>query len=283
MDKDKKLNIVITGANGFIGSYLTAFLSSKGHQVYALVHHLYKQAPKNVKYRAFDLKSFASDVIPNDTDIVIHAAYIPFIKGVTQVNINEIATSRLYKIAKRKNVSKFIFLSSLSATDDAISEYGKSKYNISKIIDKETDLVLKPGLVIGNGGLYKRIDSLIRNSKIIPLIGGGKQPLQYILIENLAQIIESAISKNISGEYSLAHNDSILMKDLYLYISKNIDKKTVLIPFPYLFADLAFGLIRLFKINIGISEENYLGLKNMKLNEISDFHEVFKIKLDSLK
>lgn len=283
MTENKPLNIVITGANGFIGSYLTEYFSSRGHQVYALVHHLYKQAPKNVKYRAFDLKSFASDVIPDGTDVVIHAAYIPFKKGVTQENINEIATDRLYKIAKRKKISKFIFLSSLSASADASSEYGKSKYNISKIIDKNIDLVLEPGLVIGKGGLFNKIQSIINNSTFIPLIGGGKQQVQYILVEDLAKIISSSITNGISGKYSVSYKSPILMKDFYKIIAKINNKKIILVPFPYLLADIAFGIISLFKLNIGISEENYKGLKMMTFNEVCDSTKIFNVEIESIR
>ncbi len=279
MNNDKILNIVITGANGFIGDYLTKYFSSKGHQVYALVHHLYKQAPKNVKYRAFDLHSFGSDVIPDNTDIVVHAAYIPYIKSITNKNINQIASIRLYNIAKRKKVSKFIFLSSLSASKHAISEYGKSKFKISKAINKETDLILKPGLVIGNGGLYNRIETLIKNSLFVPLIGGGNQQIQYILIDNLAKLIDNSILYNITGEYNVAYKTPIKMKDLYLHITKSIDKKIILLPFPYLFADIAFGLINILKLNIGINKDNYLGLKNMKTVNICNSEDIFKVKL----
>lgn len=283
MTETKPLNIVITGANGFIGSYLTEYFSSQGHQVYALVHHLYKQAPKNVKYRAFDLKSFASDVIPEGTDVVIHAAYIPYKKGITQENINEISTVRLYNIAKKKNVSKFIFISSLSASEDAISEYGRSKYKINKIIDKSKDLILEPGLVIGKGGLYKKIELLIKNSSIIPLIGGGKQVLQYILISDFAKIIQNSIERNISGKYSIANNKHLTMKDLYIHIAKSNNKKATFIPFPYLLSDLAFSIISILKLDIGVNKENYLGLKRMKLQKTCDSMEIFNVDLESIR
>ncbi len=282
MIENRKLKIVITGANGFIGSYLTEFFSQQGHKVYALVHHLYKQAPENVIYRSFEMKSFASDVIPNDTDIVIHTAYIPYKKGTYKENINEIASKRLYNIAKKKNVRKFIFLSSLSASKEAKSEYGKSKYNISKLIDTNVDLVIAPGLVIGKKGLYSKIETIIKNAKIVPLIGGGKQVLQYILINDLARIIQQAIANDIHGEYLVAYHKSIVMKDLYHHIAKLNNKKVIFINFPYFFADIAFGMINLLNLNIGVSKENYLGLKNMKQHKICETKEIFGFELERI-
>ncbi len=271
--------IVITGANGFIGNYLTEYLANKDKEIYGLVHHLFKAPHKNVTYRAFDLNSFASDVIPNGTEVIIHTAYIPNEKVQSLKDINYTATKRLYEIGKRKGVKLFIFLSSFSASENAKSEYGKSKFITSKIFDKSNSLVIEPGLVIGEGGLYKRITDIIKQSSIIPLIGNGEQILQYILIEDLAKVIEFSINNTINGTYTIAAEQSILMKDFYKDIAKKNNKKISFIPLPYFIADIIFRLAESFKIDIGISKDSYLGLKLMKKQEIVDSKKVFNIDL----
>jgi len=271
--------IVITGANGFIGNYLTEYLAKKGNEIYGLVHHLYKAPPENITFRAFDLNSFGSDVIPQETEIIIHTAYIPNEKNQSSEDINFKATKRLYEIGKRKGVKLFIFLSSFSADENAKSEYGKSKFITSKIFDKSDSLILEPGLVIGEGGLHKRITDIIKQNKIIPLIGNGKQILQYILIEDLAKVIEYSINNNIKGTYRIASEQSVFMKDFYKSIAKNLNKKITFVPLPYFIADIIFGLSENLKIDIGISKDSYLGLKLMKKQEIVDSKEFFAIEL----
>jgi nucleoside-diphosphate-sugar epimerase len=274
--------IVITGANGFIGNYLTEYLAKNGNEIYGLVHHLYKAPPQNITFRAFDLNSFGSDVIPQGTEIIIHAAYIPNEKNQSSEDINYKATKRLYEIGKRKGVKLFIFLSSFSASENAISEYGKSKFITSKIFDKSDSLILEPGLVIGNGGLHKRITDVIKQSSIIPLIGNGKQILQYILMEDLAKVIEKSIDNNINGAYRIAVEQNILMKDFYKSIAKDLNKKIIFVPLPYFIADIIFGLSESLKINIGISKDSYLGLKLMKKQKIVDSMGVFKVVLKTI-
>jgi nucleoside-diphosphate-sugar epimerase len=234
--------IVISGANGFIGNYLTEYLANKGYEIYGLVHHLYKAPHKNITYRAFDLNSFGSDVIPTGTDIIIHTAYIPNEKLLTTEDINYKATKRLYDFGKRKGVKLFIFLSSFSAGETAISEYGKSKFKTSKLFDLKNSLVIEPGLVIGDGGLHKRISDIIKQNSIIPLIGNGAQVLQYITIEDLTQVIEKSIENNITGKYRIAANESILMKDFYNTIAKKHNKKIRFIPIPYFISDIIFSI-----------------------------------------
>ncbi|RLD41475.1 MAG: hypothetical protein DRI86_13305 [Bacteroidetes bacterium] len=274
--------IVITGANGFIGNYLTEYFAEKGNEVYGLVHHLFKVPPPNITYRAFDLNSFGGDVIPERTEIVIHTAYIPNKKVITSEDINYKATKRLYEISKRKGVKLFIFLSSFSANENAESEYGKSKFKTSNLFDANDSLILEPGLVIGNGGLNKNITDIIKQTSLIPLIGNGKQPLQYVLINDLALIIEKSIIDNIRGSYRIASKETILMKDFYKTIAKNNNKRISFIPLPYFIADIIFGLSEKLKIDIGISKENYLGLKQMKEKEIVDSKSIFGVELKIL-
>ncbi len=275
--------IVITGANGFIGSNLTEYLANKGHEIYALVHYLYKAPPENIIYRAFDLHSFGSDVIPEGTDIVIHAAYIPYRKGSMQADINYKATKRLYDLSKRKGVKQFIFLSSLSAQGEALSHYGKSKFATAELFNIEKDLVLEPGLVLGNGGLYKQIRQIINKNNLIPLIGGGKQSFQSISITDLQLIIEHSINQQISGKFTIAESEPIIMKDLYLGIAKNLGKQIKFITLPYWITDIIFNIIDKFNIKLGVNKENYLGLKQMKYRKVCDSENVFGVRIKSLE
>jgi len=271
--------IVISGANGFIGNYLTEHLANNGNEIYGLVHHLYKAPHKNITYRAFDLNSFGSDVIPNGTEIIIHTAYIPNEKLLSTEDINFKATKRLYDIGKRKGVKLFIFLSSFSASENAVSEYGKSKFKTTQLFDLNNSLIIEPGLVIGNGGLHKRITDIIKQTSIIPLIGNGSQVLQYITIEDLTEIIKKSIENNITGKYRVAANESILMKDFYKSIAKEHNKKIKFIPIPYFIANIIFSISDKLKIDIGISKESYLGLKQMKKQDIDNMNQIFGLKI----
>jgi nucleoside-diphosphate-sugar epimerase len=75
----------------------------------------------------------------------------------------------------------------------AVSEYGKTKLAIEKMLDPRKDLILKPGLVLGHGGLFGSILRMIRSLPILPLVDGGSQPLQAVDIEDLAKCVEVGI------------------------------------------------------------------------------------------
>ena len=267
--------IVITGANGFIGRFLIEFFNNKGFHVVALIHHAYKIAVPGVDYRQFDLDSFAGDIIPKDTAAIIHAAYIPYKKGNNSDLRNLKGTKRLLDIARRKKVRKFIYLSSFSATEDALSHYGKNKYKIEKLFDENTDLIFRPGLVVGHGGLYKNIKSIISKSSVIPLIGGGKQPVQTIEINTLAQVIHGGIEKDISGFFNIATEEAIYIKDLYKSIAEDQNKKVKFIPLPYFLAGLLIYIMEIIMKQPPITIENLNGLKQMKGRKVTDMRIFF--------
>jgi len=277
------MKVLITGANGFIGSFLVRYFKAQGFEVNALIHKAYRAALPGVEYRQFDLKSFGSDIIPSDVDAVIHTAYIPYSKDKNTDEINLNSTKRLLNISRKKNIRNFIFLSSFSAKPDALSHYGKNKWAIQQLFDLEKELVLRPGLVLGNGGLFQNMYNMIRSSKTIPLIGGGNQPLQTIYLEDLAQIIKSAILNNTHGLYTVAEENAVSMKTFNMEIAQLLNKKVYFPSLPYFLADVIFGSLELLKIKTKINKENYLGLKQMQKESVSNSEVIFQTKIRDYK
>ncbi len=262
--------IVITGANGFIGRYLSEYFAYNGYQVTALIHSKLKYAIKGVTYRQFDMDSFSTDVIPNDIAAVVHCAYIPYKKSNNSDERNLRATERLLEICRKRKIGKFVFLSSFSAKSIAISHYGRNKYTLEQLFDVEKDLIFRPALVEGNGGLWKKMEDIIKANKVIPLIGGGKQAMQTINIELLAKIIHGGIEKNLSGVYDIAENESLTMKDVYRKMAAGMDKKIHFLPIPYFVASLIVQSLALVMKEPPITVENLNGLKQSAFRRPSD-------------
>lgn len=277
------MKILITGANGFIGSFLVRYFKEQGFQVNALIHKAYRAALPGVNYRQFDLQSFGSDIIPNDIDTVIHTAYIPYSKGGNSDSINLNSTKRLVDISRKKNIPNFIFLSSLSAKPEALSHYGQNKWQLQQIFDLNRELILRPGLVLGNGGLFQNMYNMIRNNKTIPLIGGGKQELQTLFIEDLAKAIQWAVEHQTHGIYTLAESKAISIKSFNEEIARLLNKKIFFPPLPYFVADIIFETIDKLNIKTKIGKENYLGLKQMKAEQVCDSEKTFNLKLRNYK
>lgn len=113
----KKINIGITGGEGFIGGHLRRFLTKQGHRISVLD----KNKIDLVKPKESALKKFVSG-----QDIIIHAAGTNRGSDREIVAGNIIATFNLLAAMEKFHSSaKIIFLSSIQATLDNI--YGQNK------------------------------------------------------------------------------------------------------------------------------------------------------------
>jgi nucleoside-diphosphate-sugar epimerase len=278
-----KQKIAITGASGFIGAYLVKYFSNLGYVVTGFVRTLPSNPVKGVLYKKFFLDETLDENEFTDTDCLIHCAYVKNSDNKNSEVINIRGTQKLIDISRKCSIKKFVFLSSLSAHEKAESAYGKSKYRLESLFDLNHDLVLKPGLVLGKGGLFYSIVDIIKKSKFIPMIDGGYQKMQYIYIEDLAYCIEQAIENNMTGLYPLANQVPIVMKTFYREISEGLSKECYFIYFPFFLANILFTLFDFLHLPLSLSKENLLGLKNIQYIDVNQSLHEFNIKPLSFK
>lgn len=250
--------IAITGANGFIGKELCRQFYQSGWQVFALQRDISNEHTKGISYISFDLKNPVFDQW-KDFDFVIHAAYFPFRKGNNSMDYNIKASKMLIDYCRSRKIN-FVHISSLSASPEALSVYGKTKYEIEKYLDAERELVIVPGLVIGKGGLFFSIYQLLKKFKILPLFAASKTT--YTLsISDLCSATELLIDQNTKGKKYLFHPEAISQKEMYIMVAQTLNKKILFVPVLDFFAFLLFEMIELLPFYFGIGKENYLGIR----------------------
>jgi len=126
----KKLKVLLTGHDGYIGHILAPMLMERGHDVTGLDTFLYdgcgfptEEPPMRVIRK--DIRDVSSDEL-RELDAVLHLAGIsndPLgdLAPQTTYSINHEASVRLARLAKQAGVSRFVFSSSCSnygAADD---------------------------------------------------------------------------------------------------------------------------------------------------------------------
>lgn len=255
--------VAIVGYTGFIGSSLFDFFAKNNCNIICLgkKNNILKKSNK-VSFVQFDLLDIKDSKIPSDIDLLINAAYIKHSDNNIK-NINYSSALKIEEICIEKGI-KHIFLSSFSANKNSLSNYGKEKFEIEKALDIEKSLVLRLALVIGKGGLFNNIRNLIKKSRIIPLIGNGNQHIHTIHIDEVGEIIEHLYSNKKSGLFIAGDIHGTKIKNIYREIAKYENKKPIFINIPYIISDIAFFIIDILKINLGVNKENYLGLKCSK-------------------
>ena len=119
----KRPTVIITGANGFVGSYLTKHFQSKGWQVIGLVRGSQPTKASNISYAQYTLGEPFDESIFKNADYLIHTAYVKYDRKHPQAVEQNITGAKQLLAASRKfGLTKNIFMSSMSAHSEAVSK-----------------------------------------------------------------------------------------------------------------------------------------------------------------
>jgi len=277
--------VIITGANGFVGSFLVNYFVEKKWQVRAFARKPIQQQSPLIQYYPFDLANTVEESAFVEADFLIHCAVAKYsVKTPDSDEINIQGTKKLLELSRKHKLKKIIFFSTMSAHREAKSHYGKHKLSLESIFDLEQDVVLKPGLILGpDGGLFSNIRTTIQKSKFIPLIDGGKQPIQTIHIGQLAEAIEVILDKLLAGCFYLGETQAITMKTFYKGIAQAMGVKRSFVFLPSFFVGSILSLVELLRINLSISSENLSGLKALKSFDTQESGEKLGIQFREFK
>lgn len=184
------MNILLTGATGFIGRNIETALNTAGHRV----------TPLSRKHSVnFDRMLNTADWLPylEGIDAVINCVGI-IGESCRQrfASLHTDAPIALFQACLQAGVHRVVQISALGADETAFSAYHLSKLAADDYL-RNLDLewfVLRPSLIYGRGGksadLFMRMASL----PLIPVIGDGQQPLQPIHISDVVATVLQTIT-----------------------------------------------------------------------------------------
>lgn len=186
--------IALTGASGFVGSCLLQLLLKAGFRVRALQHSSALTPHKNLEViQGGLLDADALDQLVQGVDCVIHCGGIVAArrkKHFFQINVN--GTKHIVRAAQHANITKFLYISSLSTRQPDISTYARSKYE-GELVVQQSKLqawdIIRPPAVYGPGD--KNLLPLLKllKQRVGLLLGGKEARVSVIYVEDLAQAI----------------------------------------------------------------------------------------------
>ncbi|HEV2677771.1 MAG TPA: SDR family oxidoreductase [Aliidongia sp.] len=194
------MQVLLTGANGFIGRYIMAALMSAGHHVVPAVRRpaeIDRLLPAPAAIRV----DMNRDVRPEDwqprlagIDAVVNCAgVLQGRPGQSIGAIHEEAPKALFEACRRAEVRRVIQISAISAEPAADTAYAATKYAADRhLAGLDLDwVILRPSLVyapgaFGGTALFRALAAL---PGFVPLIGAGDQPFQPIHIDDLTATI----------------------------------------------------------------------------------------------
>jgi nucleoside-diphosphate-sugar epimerase len=203
--------ILITGASGFIARHLAQRLALSeapdawvnGLRVLGVSRQARDLSGFERIYQASLGESLQSVFAAEKVDAVVHCALA---EGPGAYELNVSGTTRWLDEARSAGVGLQIFLSTLSATADAPSDYGRAKYVLEQRFVAAGEVVFRLGVVVGDGGMFGRLRESVRRSPIVPLLDGGRQFVYILGIGCLCSILRDCILCNGAGLAGRAWN-----------------------------------------------------------------------------
>lgn len=243
------MKIIITGATGSLGAFLTRYLFNKGHEIIASGPHA--NPPKNLllfaKYIQADItKPFK---FPK-ADLCIHTAALSDDKGAKKDFYLANVTGTENVLNATSECKQFIHISSSSVyipSNDPITEemagnqnnkllslYGESKLCAEKIIIKSrihsSYFILRPRALYGAGDkmILPRMLRLVKNNKIY-CPGKMKTSISMTHYTNLGHAIECCLEskKEAIHIYNVSDENSYILIDIMRKITRAIYGETL--------------------------------------------------------
>jgi nucleoside-diphosphate-sugar epimerase len=231
-------NVLITGANSFVGTNFTKNTQNKVVAAFCLV------------------RNKASDINFENIDVVLHLAAIVHKKNAPEsiyYKVNTDLTMEVARLAKAAGVKQFIFMSTMnvygpySKQQSAWKEnsecfpdndYGKSKYEAEiKLRNLEdsnfTVSIVRPPLVYG-AGVPANMLSIIKLVEKIPILPfkavGNKR--YFVSVENLIAYLDQIIKLRASGIFIAADEKPLSTTELVRLISMYLNRRVFLFGIP---------------------------------------------------
>jgi nucleoside-diphosphate-sugar epimerase len=261
----EKKNVLVTGANGFVGFNLVRSLYFRNqYNIYVAVNKVNKNFhPSITVHDGLDLSKQADwNNILSEMDIVIHCAARAHITKETSLDpihefrkINTDATLNLARQADQSGVKRFIFLSSIGVNGSETTNYPfkvddipkpHSAYAQSKLeaeiglleVSKSTGMsvvIIRSPLVYGPGapGNFGSLVKLIIKQMPMPF-GRVRNKRSFVFLDNLIDLIVLCMTHPRAAHqiFLVSDDEDLSTSDFFQKIANAFGKSIILLPFP---------------------------------------------------
>jgi len=250
--------VLVTGANGFIGSRVCRLMFDSGYAIRIICREtsdlgLLTGIPYSKTIGDITRPESLAGAV-KDVDYVIHLAGLTAARNeATFREVNERGTYNLITAVRRHNprLKKFVYVSSAAATgpshglarheDDPpapITTYGRSKLAGEKVLvpffNEIPITIIRPPAVYGPGD--EAILTLFRliNRGFRPYLAGGRNRVQMVYVDDLAQAIKVAMeaARGKGEAYYIADEEAHTLRELIDCIGELTGRKGLRLSVP---------------------------------------------------
>lgn len=264
----KSTNVVVTGANGFVGQHLCRTLAAEGHRVTGFVRSgaevSYLKTIRNLNLVVVDdyddTAQYAGSL--RGVDTVVHLAARVHVLHDTATNpleefrrVNVVATKRLATVAAAAGVRRCVYVSSIKVNGETTNghpfepddpprfndPYGQSKWEAEEALREIAAssgmewAVVRPPLIYGPGvrGNFLALMNITKRGLPLPFGAIGNRR-SLVSVFNCVDLLKTMLNHpRAAGKRFLVKDaEDISTSDLIRQIADGIKRRVYLVPVP---------------------------------------------------
>jgi nucleoside-diphosphate-sugar epimerase len=266
---DGKGPVVITGASGMLGRHLCAGLARGGWEIRALVRDPAAFAARVPGVRAGRcvLPQVIDESLLAGAAAVVHAAYATRVSDLAEARrVNEDGTRLVLDAARRAGVARVVFVSTVAAHAGAPSYYARSKHALEGLLDPARDLIIRPGLILAREGqgLFQQMRDMTQRLRVVPLFGGGRQPLQTVHVEDVCEAVARALERGLTGALNIAEPAPPTFAAFMRMLSDRLGVRCLYVRLPFGPVLAGVRVVEALGLPSPLKSESLLGLQGLR-------------------
>ena len=251
INQNQESNVLVTGADGMLGSNLVRGLLDKNYSVSVLLH----PNSNSRTLEGLNIKRYFGDILHSDSieniicrnDYVVHAAANTNVwparsKTIRDVNIQGI--QNIIYVCIKKQVKKLIFIGSVSLLNSGNElkdefeiqnnryglDYIDSKYYVLKKVFEAVEKYKLPAIAILPTYMIGPYDSLPSSGKMILALARGKLRFytgggrNFIYVGDVVSAIINSLDRSEPGRIYVAGNENLTFKSFFDKVAKIVGK-----------------------------------------------------------
>ena len=198
----KPIQVVVTGASGFVAKNLRKYLSENDVNLISISRNNFRTYKNEQKIISKDYKEkFILNKIKN-SNALIHLVGIG--KQSVEIDyemINVELTKHIVNLAKKAKIKKIVYNSGLGVSSKTSVGYFISKYKAEKIIVNSglNYTIFRPSYIVGKDDLFTKFLKKQIKIKTIEIPGSGQYSIQPIFINDVVKILFQSIAEKKFG------------------------------------------------------------------------------------
>ena len=284
------LNILVTGANGYIGMRLIPKLVENGHRVYCAVRNperlsLNPNILKKVKIITIDFLNIPKkNSIPKEIDIVYYLIHSMSSKIDSFYKMEIDCAKNFNHLIRRTYAKQIIFLSGI-VNNKNLSKHLESRKNVERILRKNQIklTVLRAGIIVGSGSAsFEIIRDLCEKLPIMITPKWVKTKSQPIAIRNVIEFLTGVLlhPKCIGKAFDIGGLSVLTYKEMLYRYSKNRGLKKLIITLPIMTPRLSsYWLYFVTSTSYPLAVNLVKSMKSEVLVKSDKLHEILNVNL----